>query len=75
MSSTINKVEGASSNIDHNILLLDVAFKRLRIADDAQKDQGHCMGTQVQAVTEEFVRLQLFTQGARARSHKHQQEA
>ena len=75
MSSTINKGEGTSSDIYHNILLLDVAFKRMRITDDTQKDVGHCTQAQVQAVTEKFARLQLYTLGAGKCSHMRQQEA
>ena len=63
------------SDINHDILLLYVAFKTLRIADDTQTDQGHCAHAQVQAVTEKFVRLQLYTQRAGACSNKRQWEA
>ena len=75
MSSTINGGEGTSSNINHDILLLDVAFKGLRIADDTQTDQDHYTHTQVQVVPEKLARLKLYTRGDGVHSHKRQRKA
>ena len=66
MSSTTDRGMGATSHIDHDILLLDVAFKRRRIADEMQTNQCHCTRPQIQVVTEKFARLQLYTESRSA---------